>query len=504
MSSKTSKLITIIGGVAVLNLLSRLLGFVRDMVIGYQFGTHALADAIFAAYSLPYFLYVVLGGALTTAFISIYNKIEDPLVQKSFRQQILLGTGLLTIIVSLIFASASKPVTAMVFHGMSDQENLVIAHLLALMAPSVFFMVFSMVLSGILNVHGYYKLTAFATMVMNAFLVIVGLLFAHLWGAEAHSVAVVVGGAAMFIIVSIQLKRKGLLGIGWGTGTHTHMKSFFKVFVPILLGGATLQFYTLIQRIFASGLPEGSISSLNYAMKLVQLPQGVVMGAVTTVVFPKLVEVVAKNDQMKMQEYYIRGLRWLTLGIVPVSFFVLIFAEDLIRVVFQHGMFSQSSTHLTATVLQIIALSMLFNAANVYITRFYYAYEHSISPVIFNLLSIFVINVGVTEVTMHWLGVYGIALGTMISTLVNFILLIWRIRPTLEVTPFAFIGLKECGFLVFFGILLLGYRRFLLLQGSPYLNITLECLYFLVVGLMLALLFKLPEMDRVKRYFVKK
>ena len=504
MASKSKTLIKIIGGVAVLNLLSRLAGFVRDMIISYQFGTKTLADAIFAAYSLPYFLYVVLGGSLTTAFISIYNKIEQPTIKASFRQQIVIGTGLLMVVLSLMFAFASTVITRLFFYGMSEQTTIIIAHFLKVMAPSAFFMVMSMLISGILNVQGYFRLTALSTLVMNLLLIVIGIGGIKVWGATAHSLAVVIGSFAMLMMVGFQLKKQGLISFKIGVKTSPYFKKFFKVFVPILLGGATLQFYTLLQRMFASSLTEGAISSLNYAMKLVTLPQGVVMGAVTTVIFPKLVEVVARSDGRQIKNYYAKGLRWLVLSIVPLSLFVLFFSEDVIRLIFEHGSFTSTSTKVTSKILGIIALSMLFNAANVYVTRFYYAYEKSVTPVVFNILSIFGINVIVTLATLNSLGVYGIALGTMVSTVVNALLLIWRLSPLLQVRVRDIVQLRDGLFLVSFALLLLIYRLFFPFEAAAMLNIVLEGLYFIVIGFLLAVVLKLPEVKKLYQHYLKK
>ena len=97
----TKNIFKIIGIVTAINLASRLFGFVREVLIGYHFGTSSLADSVILAYTIPNFLYLVLGGAITTAFISIYNKISNPLHQTQFKEVIFtyitIGTTVLTI-----------------------------------------------------------------------------------------------------------------------------------------------------------------------------------------------------------------------------------------------------------------------------------------------------------------------------------------------------------------------------------------------------------------------
>jgi putative peptidoglycan lipid II flippase len=500
-------MIGIIGGVVVINMASRLLGFLRDMIIGYQYGTNATSDAIFAAYSLPYFLYIVIGGSLATAFISIYSKIDNLEDKEAFRNKTLLGTGIMMIFMSLCFAIFARPISMMLFYGMTGSSLNLTAKLLALMAPSIFFMVMSMVISGLLNVHGYYKLTAFSTLALNGCLVLIGWFFVRYYGPYAHGWAVLIGSLVMFALVVMPLIKEGNFRWQVRGNTKRYFIKLWKVFLPILLGGATIQFYTLVQRMVASGLPEGAISSLNYAMKLVQLPQTVIMAAITTVIYPKLAKEAAGKNLEKMASYYNNGLRLLLFGIIPVSLFILIFSKDFVRVVFEHGSFGQTSTKMTATVLTILALSMFFNAANIYVTRFYYAYEKSVLPVIYSIISVFGINLLVIFISMPTLGVYGIALGTMVSTVSNCLFLFMGTRSLLKVKVFGFINLKELIFFLALSALLIFYRYLFEIVKFPYLNLTLEVVYFIVVGFVLAFLCKIREsvwiVNRVKRMTTK-
>ena len=134
----------------------------------------------------------------------------------------------------------------------------------------------------------------------------------------------------------------------------------------------------MLQRFFASlllGFGESAISVVNYASRLTQFPQTILITAVTTVIYPILSRKEAEDDHESIKRFYIaRGLRYLVLLMIPVSIFAYFYAENIIQVIFEYGNFTKEGTKLTTPVMQVyFVLSMFFLAANTYITRFYYA-----------------------------------------------------------------------------------------------------------------------------------
>lgn len=109
---------------------------------------------------------------------------------------------------------------------------------------------------------------------------------------------------------------------------------------------------------------------------------------------------------------------------IPVSIFAYFYAENIIQVIFEYGNFTKEGTKLTTPVMQIFVLSMFFLAANTYITRFYYAKGDSIAPVIFSIVNVFIVNIAVMYLLADSTGVNSIAWGTLISSVVNTVLLI--------------------------------------------------------------------------------
>jgi putative peptidoglycan lipid II flippase len=227
-------------------------------------------------------------------------------------------------------------------------------------------------------------------------------------------------------LLAIEIKKYNIMTFRFRLSMKegAYVQRFFRMMIPILLGGATLQFYFLIQRMFASDLSEGVIAALNYASKLVQLPQVVLMTAVTTVIYPKLAGEASKGNSEGVNLMYEKGLKALLLCIGGATVFVYVYAHEIIEAVFQYGSFTEDSTMLTATLLKWFVIGMFAHGANVYVTRFFYALERPFFPVVSGVIAVFVINVSLIYLFMESMGASGVALATTISAFVQFIALI--------------------------------------------------------------------------------
>lgn len=492
---KSLKFIKIIGIVAVINLISRLLGFLRELIVSYQFGTSYKADSLIAAFSIPNFLFIVFGGSITTAFISIYGKIKDPAKQKSVRGSVLALLGIIFFIVTCILMLLPKFIISHLFFGMTPTQINLTSQIFKGMVPSTFFLIIAMVFSGILNVHGKFNVAAVSTLLMNGAFVLIAFFLFPFMGVYAHSLGLNIGAFLMFLILLISLYREQLLEVRLSLDDSKELMKLMKLALPIILGGATLQFYFLLQRVFASMLAEGYISSLNYSMKLVQLPQSILMAAITTVVYPSLSKMVNVRNVVGFQKTYFKGLKIIALTVIPVSLFIIFFAKDIVELVFQHGTFNQQSTDITTPILQVLVIAMFFHSANLFVTRFFYAKEIAITPVIIGIISVFGINLLVSFYLIHTIGPLGVAWGTTISASVNFILLVIFAGPLLDLRLHGDLLLTVFKFILFLAgqALVLTVYKLWHPVGYYYLNLLFGGVIWLAVSLILLYVLRFPE-----------
>ncbi|WP_047985158.1 murein biosynthesis integral membrane protein MurJ [Ornithinibacillus californiensis] len=429
-----SRFLKLLGAVAVINILARLLGFGREVIIGYQYGTSYQADSIITAFTIPNFIYIVLGGAITTAFISVYSKLSGE-ARKSFVQTIFTGLGLLIGLLSLMFIVVPGFWIDLFFAGMSDEARKLTAGLFQWMAPATLFLALAMAFSGLLNVHEQYRLTSFSTLVFNAVFLVVGVALTPILLEYSYGLGASLGALLMLLILVVSTRKQQLVPLRFGFVKMPETKRFMKLAIPIMFGGATIQFYFFIQRIYASGLDEGVISALNYASKMTQFPQAVLMTSVTTIIYPLLAKAVGEGDTLKVRNAYQKGFRMLTLILIPATAFLFVYAREIIVFIFEYGDFDANSTNVTYPLLQVFSLTILGLALNTYITRFFYARESSYLPVMLNIISVFGVNVLVIELFIEKLGAGAIALGTVVGTIVNMVLLLIFAKLKFNLVP---------------------------------------------------------------------
>ncbi|GAK02555.1 peptidoglycan lipid II flippase MurJ [Geomicrobium sp. JCM 19037] len=144
---KGKHFLAIIGAVTIINLISRMIGYFREMLVGFQFGFSFQADSIVTAYTIPNFLYIVLGGALTSAFVSVYSKIEDPEKKKTYLQNLFGWLSIAMIILTLVFVFFSNDIIPFIFRDAPETIDLTVS-LFAIMAPATIFLILSMWLQG--------------------------------------------------------------------------------------------------------------------------------------------------------------------------------------------------------------------------------------------------------------------------------------------------------------------------------------------------------------------
>lgn len=422
-----NKFIKIVGAVAIINVLARLFGFFREMVIGYQYGFSYAADSIFTAYMIPNFLYLVVGGAFTTAVISIYNRKstnQAEFVKQSFT--IVLASGVFMTAVVLLL---TEPILNIIFKDNTDITPATIdltKHLLYWMMPSSIFLILASWYSGLLNVHNKFHLSSFSILIYNVAFLVIAVALSFVIGPIAYGISALVSSVVMIYFLIMGYRKLDSYSIGLNFTRNATTKDLWIMVVPIMIGGGTVQIYAMLQRFFAQflGFGDSAISIVNYASRLTSFPQTILITAVTTVIYPILSRKEADDDHESIKDLYHRGLRYLLLLMVPVTIFAYFYAENIIQVIFEYGNFTEEGTLLTTPVMKIFVLSMFFLAANTYITRFYYAKGNSLSPVVFSIVNVFVINIAIMYLLAESTGVNSIAWGTLISSVTNTLMLV--------------------------------------------------------------------------------
>lgn len=425
-ASPGTKIAKAAGIVLLMNLASRLLGFVRDAVIAREFGASGATDAYLVAYTLPYALQAVLGMAFVSVIVPIITAylVKDDKTEAWRATSIIFNWTVVILIGITFFGIVFAPwLIKLLAPGFSGETFDLTVNLTRIIFPSIIFMGAGMLVTGVLNASGVFAVPAFAPAFANIIVIISVLVFAgqyRIQGLAAGTLAAFIG----FLIIQLPYLQK--LGYKWKWDwdkAHPALKKAGATIFPITLAIAVNQIYLAVNRIFASGLEPGSITALDFAYRIMALPLGIFVAAIATAIFPAFSRYAAANDQEGLAKSLITGMALVSLIAVPSAVGLMVIREPLIQLVFERGAFDAHATERTAVALWYFSLGLWAVGANTVVTRAYYALNMVRIPLILGLFCA-VLNVLFSIVLMPVFGHGGLALANSLSAIVNILLLL--------------------------------------------------------------------------------
>lgn len=412
--------------VMVINMLSRILGLVREMIIGSVFGASGMTDAYVSATKIPNFFTTLFGeGSLGTVFIPIYNRgLEEKGKEKtdefvfSILNLIIAFTSTMSVIMILFSKQILKVTT-----GFADPERFEAANgLLKIVAFYFLFIALSGVVSSLLNNYKKFAVAASMGIVFNLVIIVGTLLLKNKMGIYGLGVAYLLSGVFQLLMMlpqffQIMKTYKFVFNL-----KDPYVKEMFVLMVPTLIGIFGYQINEIVDNRFATMLPAGTASALNYASRLYLLPIGVFAISLSVVIFPTLSRAVVKNKRKKVRKVVQEGLAMLAFLIVPSSVILFGYAREIVTLVYKRGHFSNKAVTLTSETLQFYALGLLFFSTIHLLTRSHYVYKDRKLPVISSFIGIFT-NILLDFLLYKQYRHVGLTFATSFAAMINFLIL---------------------------------------------------------------------------------
>ena len=430
INRENSRVAKAAGVVGAATMLSRIFGFIRDMVVAGYFGAGLTTDAFFVAFRIPNLLRRLLGeGSLTVSFVPIFT---EYLNKKSFREAADLAnvaftalSALLVIVVlaGMLFSPLIVTLMAPGFVEFPRQYELTV-FLNRLMFPYVFFICLVALCMGILNSLRHFAIPALSPVILNIAMIAATLTLRGFFEEPitALAVGVLIGGVLQLAMQWPWLFRMGLRLRPDFRLSHPGLKQIGRLMLPSILGSAVYQINIFIGTILASLLPRGSVSFLYYADRIVELPLGVFAIAVGTAALPSFSEHAATGDFTKLKNTISFSLRLILFISIPATVALIVLRVPTISVLFQRGAFDTNSTLRTAEALLYYSLGLWAFSAIRVIDSAFFSIQDRKSPLKVAFLSFFVNLVG-SVILMYPLQHGGLALATSLASAVNVITL---------------------------------------------------------------------------------
>ena len=416
-------------------LASRMLGFLRDVILARFLGTGLLAEAFFVAQRIPNLLRDMVGeGAANAAIVPVLSEYAQKKSRDEWQECInaVLAWGVIVLgSITLIGIFAAPWIVRLIAPGFAKEPGQLelTVDLTRIMFPYLILIALTAFQAGILYSLNAFFAPAFGPCLLNVAMILsawVASLFS--WPlAYVISFGVLVGGVWQFWAQWEALRRRG---VHWRlplTLNHEGAKQIGRLLLPRLWGSAIYQVNIFVDTFCASLaviVGAGGIAAIYYANRMIQFPLGVFGYALSSVALPSLSKLAQEEDMIRFKSTLIFALRNLMLVLIPTAVAMAIFSKWIIHIVFERGAFDAYSAHVTSQVMLYAALGLPFFGASRILASAFYALHDTKTPVKAATVCL-IINVALNAALMYPLKVGGIALASSIAGAVNCFLL-WR------------------------------------------------------------------------------
>lgn len=430
---------------------SRLLGLVREQVFAGLFGAGFAYDAFVVAFRIPNLLRDLFGeGALSAAFVTVFSDYDTNQSKEKTR---LLASNVLcffAICLSIITLAGSLGAEHIVnllapdFSAVEGKTELTV-QLTRIMLPFLICISLAAVVMGMLNTRGRFFIPALASSFFNLGSIIVGASLALILPRYGHEAIVGMAVGSLFggfLQLAIQLPALYKTGFRFTPRFKLNdpgLLRILKLMIPATVGLSAVQINIFINTNFAASCAEGSVSWLNYAFRLVQLPIGIFGVALSIAMMPVLARHAAKKNVEAMRSTLISSLVMVLALTIPATAGLILLAEQIIRLIFEHGAFTAKDTLATAATLSCYAVGLFAYSANKVLVPAFYALDKTKYPVIGSFMAV-AMNILFINLTIDSFQHLAIALSTSVTMLLNFVFLLSVLALKMGGLPFGYLG----------------------------------------------------------------
>jgi putative peptidoglycan lipid II flippase len=414
-------------------IISRILGYIRDMLVANLFGTSVFADAFYAAFRISNFFRRMFGeGAFSAAFIPVLSEhllTKEKTEVQNFLNAIFTILLLLLIVVSILgifFSPMLARIIAGGFFNNPEKMDLTIK-LTKLMFPFIFFICIAVFLSAILNALYSFFIPAFAPTALSFSEIFYMLIVSHLIIPDNRikglAVSVIIGGALHFLIQYPKLKN-----LGWNLRfrfdfKHPGIRKILCLMIPSIIGLSVDQINALVDSRCASYLGTGQVTALYYSNRLMQMPLAIFGLTIASVSLPAMSKAFAKKDMVALKNFLNYSVRLTIFSLLPAAIGLMVIGLPIVKLLFEHGQFDSLGSVITNKALFYYSLGLPAYSLSKIFANVFYSFQDTKIPVKIAVMSM-ILHIILCLALMYPMGVGGLAVATATASYFNFILLV--------------------------------------------------------------------------------
>ena len=492
--------------IMIVSLISRALGFVRDMLIAKNFGAGMYTDAYNVAVSVPEIIFTLVGLAISTAFLPMLSKVK---AKKGKREMYDFANNVINIlfIISLIFFIVANIFSKEIVYifGFSEETSLLAIKLLKITLLNLLFLSINACFTSLLQVNEDFVVPSILGLFFNLPMIIYLLLFRN-YDIVGLTIANVIGN---FFRVAVQVPS--LLTHGYRYKflikfKDERLKEIIILIIPVIVGAGANSLNMVVDKYIASYLEVGSVSALDYAQKLILFINTIITTSVTSVVYPLMANMLHSDDKGGFINILKKSILYLAIVLIPITIGVIIFDKDIVKVVYARGKFTEHAVDITTLALLGYGFGIFFTGIRDILNSTLFSMGKTKITTINGIIGV-IVNIILSIILSKYLGIIGIALAASIAMIVTSMLLFISIIK-LEKGFIIKDIIKKIGLISINSIIMGGIIVILVIYLRSKLNSIVLLLLGTIIGsiiyFILCYLFKIEEVIEIKSLILKK
>lgn len=410
---------------AILTLISKFFGFLREMVMANFYGISYITDAYVLAVAIPGILFGGVFIAVGTAYMPVFSKIIEGKGTKEgseFTSEILnllLIVSAFAAIMGIVFSD--QIVNIFASNNFPAKTAELTSFFVKVTFSYTFFTSTAAVLESYLQYKGVFLSQIVVGYVLNLCLIVVFVISA--FTSHYYLVFGYLLGYALRLIILMVIAKKRDFHYTPTLKIDESVKKIAIIAIPVFISSSIQQINVFVDKSLASGLPVGSVAALNYGVVLLSLITGLTITILSTILYPKLNQANSLQDYDRFSEIVGTGLTLVTMLALPFTLGILVYSEQLVQIVYERGTFDAVATAFTASAFFYYGIGLLFLSLNDLLMRAYYSMHDTKLPMIFAGISV-IINVTLNLVLVKHMAHNGLALATSIAYMANTVMLL--------------------------------------------------------------------------------
>lgn len=403
-------------------MLSKILGFARELIVAYRFGAGSISDAFVLTNSIPTLIFVSIATAININFIPYYHRIEDDKERNRFTSNLTNISMIILLIGCLVINIFPKFVLKIFAAGLPDETEQYAVVMLRIVVFSIIPIILSYLYQAYLQANESFTGTALYGIITNVAVI----LFTYLATEEKYYVlsigtivSHIVGLAPIIYSVKKRTTFKYTPYLGFN---DQRIKDLVLLTLPLMLEDLASSMSLLVDRNLASFLDKGTISGLGYAGTIGNIASTMIATAIMTATFPMFSKMLAAGEKKHFESKFEKYASVISYLLGPISMFMVFNSKDIVTFIFEHGAFTSSATKIVSESMICYAIGVLPMGLQSYLIRGFYAMQDTKTPVKIKVFAL-ACNITLNLITVQFIKHMGIALSTSISYVIAYFLL---------------------------------------------------------------------------------